>query len=196
MTPLALDLHKAPPRTLTRILQAWQRGEPGSEDALFRLVHSELNRMARGYSSSRRDQTLEPAALLNEVYIRLVSQTLPDLQSRRHFFAIASRLMRQVLVDYSRTRKATKRGGQLARVTLSEAMGRAGRWTPDMLDLSKALDNLERLDPRKARTIEMRHFGGMTVEEICEVESISEATVRRDIRFAEAWLLRALGAKA
>lgn len=147
--------------------------------------------MAEGLAFRNRGHTLEPTALLSEAYIRMVSQRLATLENRRHFFAIASRLMRQVLVDHARERKALKRGGGWERVTLS-GIGAPGLAEPDILDLHEALEQLDAVDPRKVRVLEMRYFGGMSLEEIARVEGVVEKTVQRDLRFTEAFLHNAL----
>jgi RNA polymerase sigma-70 factor, ECF subfamily len=175
------------PRTITRLLKSWQDGEAHARDRLFEHIYPELRRMAEGLASRRRGETLEPAALLNEAYIRLVSQRLGTLENRRQFFAIASRLMRQVLVDHARERQALKRGGGWERITLS-GLGIKTPSAPDILDLHAALETLEAADPRKVRVLEMRHFGGMSLQEIAQVESVTEKTVQRDLRFTEAYL--------
>ena len=181
----------APPRTITRLLKSWQGGEDAALDRLFEHIYPELRRMAEGLASRNRAHTLEPAALLSEAYIRMVTQRLATLDNRRQFFAIASRLMRQVLVDYARERKAQKRGGGWERVTLS-GVGALGAFEPDILDLHEALEALDAVDPRKVRVLEMRYFGGMALDEIARVEGIVEKTVQRDLRFTEAFLHKAL----
>lgn len=177
----------ATPRTITRLLKSWQEGEDTALDRLFEHIYPELRRMAEGLAFRNRTHTLEPSALLSEAYIRLVTQRLATLENRRQFFAIASRLMRQVLVDHARERKAQKRGGGWERVTLS-GIGDRGPAEPDILDLHEALERLETADPRKVRVLEMRYFGGMSLDEIARVEGIAEKTVQRDLRFTEAFL--------
>ncbi len=181
----------ASPRTITRLLQSWQAGEDAALDRLFEHIYPELRRMAEGLAFRNRGHTLEPTALLSEAYIRMVSQRLATLENRRHFFAIASRLMRQVLVDHARERKALKRGGGWERVTLS-GIGAPGLAEPDILDLHEALEQLDAVDPRKVRVLEMRYFGGMSLEEIARLEGVVEKTVQRDLRFTEAFLHNAL----
>lgn len=177
------------PRTITRLLQSWQDGEDQALDRLFEHIYPELRRMAEGLAARNRGHTLEPTALLSEAYIRIVTQKLATLENRRQFFAIASRLMRQVLVDHARERRAQKRGGGWERVTLS-GVGAGPRESiePDILDLHAALEKLESLDARKGRVLEMRYFGGMSLEEIAVVESVTEKTIQRDLRFTEAFL--------
>jgi RNA polymerase sigma factor (TIGR02999 family) len=152
------------------------------QQELHTLARSCLRRYAGG-------QTLQPTALINEVYLRLIGQAEPvQWEGRAHFFGIAARLMRHVLVDYSRARRASKRGGGAVAITLTEAAAFSPTPAPDVLDVDEALNRLARVDERKAKIIEWRYFGGMTAEEIACASRLSIATVKRDLRFGVAWL--------
>jgi RNA polymerase sigma-70 factor, ECF subfamily len=158
-------------------------------------VQRELHALARTYLSRGRRQTLQPTALINEVYLRLIDQSqLPPWQSRAHFFGIAARLMRHILVDYARAHHAAKRGGTAVVVTLPETVAFApSSHASDLLEVDEALSHLAQVDERKARVIELRYFGGMSREEIATACGLTLATVKRDLRLAEAWLRRDLG---
>jgi RNA polymerase sigma factor (TIGR02999 family) len=158
-------------------------------------VHRELHALARAYlNRGRQNLTLQPTALINEVYLRLIEQSPPVAwEDRSHFFGISARLMRNILVDYSRARRAAKRGGDAVVVSLEETMAFApGRNAPDIMDVDAALNRLSRIDERKAQVIELRYFGGMTREEVASAAGLTVATVKRDLRLAEAWLRREL----
>ena len=178
---------------MTQLLSAWSRGDEDALNRLVPLVYDELRKLARAYLSRERpDHTLQPTALVNEAYLRLVDQTVPVLKNRSHFFGIAARLMRRILVEHARSRGAAKRGAGGAKISLDEIATLAGRDDSAIIEMDEALNQLEASDPRKARMIELRYFGGMTVEEIAETEGVSVATVGRGLRFAEAWLRRAM----
>jgi RNA polymerase sigma factor (TIGR02999 family) len=174
---------------ITRILNDWSSGNQSALDALTPYVYDELHVLARAYLRRRRpNQTLQPTALINEVYLRLIDKAQPvHFENRAHFLGIAAHLMRQVLVDYSRSHFAAKRGSGAAPVSLDMA---AGLWraTPDVLELDEALNRLADFDPRRAAIVEMQYFGGMTREEIAFALDVSFATVKRDLRLAVAWL--------
>ena len=176
---------------VTRLLTEWKAGNEGAKDDLIPLLYSELHRMAAHYIRNEREaRTLQPTALVHEAYMRLVQQKLPDWQSRAHFFGVAAYLMRQLLVENARRHSAAKRGGGVANVPLDEAL----RFTPErsegILDLDNALRALGEFDERKSKIIELRFFGGMTVEEVAQAMALSTATVGREQRMAEAWLYR------
>jgi len=160
-------------------------------------VLGELRSLARTYlRRGRRNQTLQPTALINEVYLRLIDQTQPlHWEGRAHFFGIAARLMRHVLVDYARAHGAVKRGGGVVAVTLDEMVVFSPHCTPDLLEVDDALARLAQVDERKARVVELRYFGGLSREEIATACGLTLATVKRDLRLAEAWLRRDLRAK-
>jgi RNA polymerase sigma factor (TIGR02999 family) len=181
---------------LTRLLHRWNHGEAEALDELFPLVYVELRRLARwALGRERRDHTLQPTALVHEAFLRLVPQQEKDWQNREHFFAVCAGLMRQVLVDHARRRRALKRGSGGLKVTLDEAAGAAapGRGDPvDLLRLDEALAGLARLDARRAQVVEMRYFAGMTLPEIARSTSRPEAEVKKDWTLAKAWLARRL----
>jgi RNA polymerase sigma factor (TIGR02999 family) len=180
-------------RAVTQLLRAWTGGSDQALEALLPLVEGELRRLARGYlARERKDHTLQTTALVNEAFVRLVDARSIPWQDRAHFLGIAARLMRRVLVDHARTRGYRKRGGDLQRVSLDEAMVVSRDLDVNLLALDRALDRLAEADPRKVRVIEMRFFGGLTVEETAEALQVSTDTVKRDWRLAKLWLLRDL----
>jgi RNA polymerase sigma factor (TIGR02999 family) len=170
---------------VTTLLRAWAQGDEGAGDRLFPILYGELRRQAgRHMRRERRSHTLQPSGLVNEAYLRLRGAPGSDWQDRKHFFAIAARVMRQVLVDHARRRKAAKREG--CHVTLGDADAPAAPL--EMLDLEDALEALSALDPRQARVVELRFFGGLDVEETAEVLGLSARTVKREWQTARAWL--------
>jgi len=179
---------------VTVLLKRWSAGDAGALDALLPAVQDELRRLARSYMRRERDgHTLEPTALVNEAYLRLVDQRDVHWASRGHFFAIAAQAMRRVLVDHARAHAAAKRGGGAERVTLSgiPAVG-TDRADIDVLWLHEALEGLERLDARQAKVVELRYFAGLSVEEVADAMDISPATVKREWATARLWLAHAL----
>ena len=183
-----------PPDEVTRLLVAWRDGQPGALDRLIPLVYDELRRQARWQLRRERfDHTLQPTALVHEAFLRLAGQSQAQWQNRRQFFAVASRVMRRVLVDQARARAASKRGDGLTRVALDDAVATGASPDVDVLALDQALDRLEQLDPRQARVVELRYFGGMSAAEAAEAVGLSLATVNRDWAMARAWLFRELG---
>lgn len=181
---------------ITGLLRRWNQGDRDALEPLLPLVYEELRRLAAGYLRHERpDHTLQPTALVHEAYLRLVGQDQVVWQNRSHFFGIAAQMMRRVLVDHARRRHAAKRGAAAIRVELSAEDLEAGLdRDPEILALDAALDELAALDARQARVVELRFFGGLTVEETAEVVGISTATVKREWRTARAWLRRELGA--
>ena len=178
---------------LTLLLRQVKDGEKSALDDLVPLAYAELRRLADSYlRHERNDHTLQPTALVHETYMRLVGQDQPDYRNRAHFFGIAAQLMRQILVDHARGRNAGKRGGGEAKISIDDAAGSSDSRPDAFLDLDFALRKLEERDPRKARVIEMRFFGGLTAEESAEVLEVSVETVRRDLRLGQAWLQREL----
>lgn len=178
---------------LTGILQDWSAGDPQAADRIFERVYPELKGVARRHlSSERAGHTIQPTALVNEAFLKLKAGSQIEWQDRAHFFAIAARIIRQILVDYGRRRNAKRRGGGLA-ITLNEELHGAQEDALELLALDEALNRLEALNPRQAEVVAMRYFGGMTVQEVATVTQRSEATVGRDWRAARAWLYRALG---
>jgi RNA polymerase sigma factor (TIGR02999 family) len=179
----------ADPAFITRILNDWSSGNQAALDALTPHVYGELHVLARAYlRRGRPNQTLQPTALINEAYLRLIDQAQPvRFENRAHFFGIAAHLMRQVLVDYSRCHFAAKRGAGATPVTLEMAAG-LSPIAPDVLELDEALSRLADFDSRRAAIVEMRYFGAMTREEIAAALDVSVGTVKRDLRLAVAWL--------
>ena len=181
------------PKEITRLLVAWGDGDQSALEELAPLVHSELHRLARHYMGRERPgHTLQTSALVNEAYLRLIEWKNVRWQNRAHFFAVSAQLMRRILVDFARDRQYLKRGGGALRVSLSEAASFAVERGADLVALDEALVALAEVDQRKAQVVEMRFFGGLSVEEVAEVLKVSEETVMRDWRLAKVWLLREL----
>ncbi|HEX7177103.1 MAG TPA: sigma-70 family RNA polymerase sigma factor [Pyrinomonadaceae bacterium] len=176
---------------VTRLLLDWRNGDEGALERLTPLVYAELRRLARRYMRGEREgHTLDGTALVHEAYIRLAGGGGPEWQNRAHFFGVAARLMRQILVEHARRHNADKRGGGERAVSLEESAIFTPARAAGLVALDEALQALARLDPRKSRIVELRYFGGLQIEEIGEVERLSVATVRRQMRMAEAWLHR------
>ncbi len=172
---------------VTLLLAKWTKGNQQALDELTPLVYKELRRLAAGYlRKERQGHTLQPTALVHEAYMRLVYQTNPSWQSRSHFFGVAARLMRQILVDHARRKHAGKRAG--LKVSLDEAVSFQHQRSRDLVALDSGLQALEKLDPRKCKAVELRYFGGLSMDEIARTLEVSAITVRRDLRMAEAWL--------
>ncbi len=183
----------AKPDQITAMLLAWNRGDEQARDQLMPVIYDELRRMARGHLRRERPgHTLQPTALVNEAYLRLVDQSQVNWQNRAHFFGAAARLMRQILVNHAEARQAAKRGGEAERVSLADAELPAAEQEDDLIALDQALRRLEQLDPRQTRIVEMRYFSGLSIEEIAEALGVSPATVKREWSAARAWLRREL----
>lgn len=179
------------PAAITRLLVAWQAGDQQALDALLPVVYEELRRLAhRSMKRERAGHVLQTTALVNEAYLRLIDASKVKWRDRVHFFAICSKLMRQILVHYARGRDARKRGGGFRQVSLDESALRAPEPDADLLDLDDALTALGSFDERKARVVELRFFGGMTLDETAEELKVSADTVARDWDFAKTWLYR------
>jgi len=178
----------ADPGKITLLLRQWRGGEEAALEELTPLVYSELRIVARARLANERRAGLSPTELVHEAFLRLVRQDQPEWANRAHFFYISARLMRQILVDFIREAHAQKRGGELAPLPLEDALGVATKSDPTVLQIHDALNALAEMDPRKARVLEMRFFGGLTAEEIAHVENMSPVTVTRDVRAATAWL--------
>jgi RNA polymerase sigma factor (TIGR02999 family) len=174
------------------LLRAWSKGDSTALEQLTPIVYDELRRLARHYlRGERRDHSLQTTALVHEAYLRLVDHTRMEWQDRAHFFAVSAQVMRRILVDHAR-RRNVKRGHGLRRVSLEEATLVGGDRPTDLAALDDALTSLAERDPRKAQVVEMRFFGGLSVEESAEVLGVSPVTVMRDWRTAKAWLYREL----
>ncbi len=183
---------------ITELLLAWRQGEQGALDQLVPAVYAELRRLAHRYvRGERRGASLNTSALVNEAYLRLVDSSRVQWRDRAHFFAVSAQLMRRILVDAARARRAQKRPAEGERVPLELALDQFERRSGDLVALDDALSALAAVDERKARVVELRFFGGLTASETAEVLAISEDTVLRDWRLAKGWLLRELahGAK-
>ena len=172
---------------VTGLLAEWAKGNPQALEELTPLVYRELRQLAASYlRRERQGHTLQPTALVHEAYMRLVDQSNPTWQSRSHFYGVAARLMRQILVDHARRKHAGKRGGQ--KVSLEEVVSFSQDRGHLLVALDTGLNALEKIDPRKCRAVELRYFGGLSMEEIAQALDVSAVTVRRDLRMAEAWL--------
>ncbi len=186
-------LETSSPGAVTQLLRAWGNGDDGALDRLTPLVEAELRRLARGYMARERcGHTLQITALVNEAFLRLTDARRVRWQDRAHFLGISARLMRRVLVDHARSRGYRKRGGGAERVTLTEGLLLSAEPVMDVVALDRALEALAAIDARKGRVIELRFFGGLSVEETAEVLHVSPDTVKRDWRLAKLWLLREL----
>jgi RNA polymerase sigma factor (TIGR02999 family) len=176
---------------VTRLLIEWKEGNQASMDLLVPIVYDEMRRLAESYLRDERSAaTLQPTALVHEAYLRLVGQHLPDWESRSHFFGVAAHLMRQILVDHARRQKSGKRGGGAPRASLDEALSFAPERSSEIVALNDALEALAKVDERKSRILELRFFGGFSVDETAQALGTSVATIGREQRMAEAWLHR------
>jgi RNA polymerase sigma factor (TIGR02999 family) len=185
------------PQEVTELLQAWSGGEPGALDKLAPVVYRELHRLAQRYMAQERPgQTIQATALVNEAYLRLVDVKQVSWQNRAHFFAVSAQFMRRILVERARARRTLKRGSAGPAVALDEGLVIAPTAGPDLVALDDALKDLAAIDPRRSQVVELRFFGGLTVEETAEVLHVSPVTVMNDWKFAKAWLLRELGGGA
>jgi RNA polymerase sigma factor (TIGR02999 family) len=181
------------PTEITRLLVAWSNGDQEAFDKLIPLVYDELHRRAQRYlRKEQRGHVLQTTALIHEAYLRLIDARSLSWQNRAHFFAIASRLMRRILVDYARSRSYVRRGGEARHVQLEEASMLSHEKGPDLVALDDALQALATIDRRKSDVIELRFFGGLSVDETAEVLKVSADTVMRDWRLAKSWLLHEL----
>jgi RNA polymerase sigma factor (TIGR02999 family) len=179
------------PQGVTELLVAWSNGDKNAGDQLMTIVYEELHRLAHHYM--RRESpshTLQTSALVNEAFVRLVDQRNVQWQNRAHFFGIAAHMMRRILVDYARQRRNAKRGGGVRTIALDEALIISEERSTEVIDLDEALVKLVELDPRKSRIVELRFFGGLSIDETAEVLAVSPGTVMRDWTLAKAWLRR------
>jgi len=181
------------PQEITRLLVAWGDGDESALAELTPLVYEELHRLAHHYMSDERPgHTLQTTALVNEAYVRLIDWKSVRWQNRAHFFAVSAQLMRRILVDFARSRGYHKRGGGVRAITLDEALVTAKDKGADMVALDETLNALAQLDARQSRVVELRYFGGLSIDETAEVLKVSPGTVRRDWSLARAWLHREL----
>ena len=179
------------PEEVTQLLVSWRNGDQDARDELMPLVYEELHRLAHQYMSRERPgHTLQTSALVNEAFLRLADQRDVQWQNRAHFIGIAGQMMRRILVDYARNRGYAKRGGGAVQVSLDEELIVSNERTAAIVALDDALQNLARLDERKSRLVELRFFGGLSIEETAEVLGVSPGTVMRDWTLAKAWLRR------
>ena len=184
MKTLAVD-------NLTGLLVEWRDGDKAALDRLMPLVYDELRRIAHRYVRHERDgHTLQTSALVNEAYLRFAGQRNVDWQNRAHFFAVTAQVMRHILIDHARRRRYAKHGGEVRQVSIEDAAEMSWQRAGELIALEEALDELARFDRRKSQVVELRYFGGLSLEETAEVLEISLMTVRRDWRAAKAWLYR------
>jgi len=177
---------------VTQLLQAWRRGDALAIDKLTPIVYQELHRLAQiAFRSERSDHTLQPTALVHEAYLHLIGADV-DWQSRAHFFALAARQMRNILVNHALARRAAKRGGGGCAVSLDEAQDVAGAHVTEVTDIDEALTRLAQFDERKSRILELHYFGGLTYEEMAEALGLSTTTLHTELRLAKSWLRHAL----
>jgi RNA polymerase sigma factor (TIGR02999 family) len=181
------------PPEISALLIDWSNGDKAALDKLLPLVERELHRLAHSYMKKEKpDHTLQTSALVNEAYLRLVDQRHTRWQNRAHFFGIAAQIMRRILLNHARDQHRVKRGGEAVQVSLSEVAMVSGEKSAELLALDEALQRLADFDPRKSQVVELRYFGGMSVEETAEVLRVSPVTVMRDWNLAKAWLAREL----
>lgn len=186
-------MRSASEKGVTQLLLAWSDGDQNALEELLPLVYDELHRMARNYMRRERsNHTLQPTALIDEAYLRLINQAETNWQNRAHFFGVAASIMRKILIDHARYRGAKKRGAGNEDLPLDEALLRQGERDAELLDLDEALRRFEKIDPEKSRIIELRFFGGLSNEETAEVLGVSNSTIKRQWKIAKAWLLREL----
>ena len=184
-------MYPASSERVSKLLLNWGQGDQSAREALIPLVYDELRRLARRYLRRERpDHTLQSAALVNEAYLRLIRQEHPQWQNRAHFFGVAAQLMRHILVDHARNRAAAKRGAGAPRLTLDPDIALPQERDVDLIALDDALNQLAALDPQQSRLVELRFFGGLSIEETSVVLGVSPATVKREWATARAWLQR------
>lgn len=189
-------METSPVQEITKLLVDWRKGDLEALERLTPLVYQELHKLAQAYlRRERSEHTLQPTALIHEAYLRLMDQAHPEWENRSHFFGVAARLMRQILVEHARTHATFKRGGEAAKVSLDKALNYSQERAAELVALNDALDSLATFDERKCRVIELRYFGGLSVEETAQALGVSVPTVVRDQRMAQAWLSRELSRK-
>ncbi len=179
------------PDNLTGLLVEWREGDKAALDRLIPLVYDHLRRIAHRYvQHERAGHTLQTSALVNEAYLRFADQREVNWQNRAHFFAATAQVMRHILIDHARRRRYAKHGGEVRQVPIEDAAGMSLQRADELIALEEALDELAKIDPRKSQVVELRYFGGLSLEETAEALEISLMTVRRDWRAAKAWLYR------
>ena len=184
---------EVPAHEITQLLQAWSEGDERALEKLMPLVYEELHRLARRYMAGERPgHTLQTSALVNEAYLRLVDVKNLNWQNRAHFFGVSAQLMRRILVDFARSRRSLKRGGETVTISLEEGPIASRARGADVVALDDALKSLAEIDPRRSRVVELRFFGGLSAEESAEVLKVSPETVLHDWKLAKVWLLREL----
>jgi RNA polymerase sigma-70 factor, ECF subfamily len=182
-----------PTHEITQWLTDWSNGDRSALEKLTPQVYRELHRLAQAYMRGERvGHALQTTALVNEAYLRLIEAERQDFQNRAHFYAVAAKLMRHILVDFARSRDRIKRGGAVEQVSLDEALTITADHSAELLELDEALTTLSKLDERQSQVVELRFFGGLTEPEIAEVLKVSERTIQSDWRLARSWLLREL----
>lgn len=182
------------PQNITQLLVDWSNGDQAALEKLIPMVEGELRRLARHYMHQERPgHTLQTTALVNEAYIRLIDQKRVRWQNKAHFLGIAAQIMRRILLDHAKTRHRAKRGGSARQVSLSEVAALSTEESEELIALDDALKKLAKVDDRKSQVIELRYFGGLTVEETAEFLKVSPVTVERDWSLAKAWLRREIG---
>jgi RNA polymerase sigma-70 factor, ECF subfamily len=190
------NMGEEPAREVTQLLRAWSGGDERALQELVPLVHGELHRLARRYMASERPgHTLQATALVNEAYLRLVDIRKIDWQNRAHFLGVCAQLMRRILVDFARRRRSQKRGGEVEKLSLEEGPIVSKERAAELVALDKALTALAAMDARRSRVVELRFFGGLSVEETAEVLKVSPDTVMHDWKLAKAWLAREMSGK-
>jgi len=190
-------LQRGPSNQVTELLVRWRSGDKAALDSLMPLVYTELRRIANRYlQGERSDHTLQSTALVHEAYVRMTGQALPQWQNRAHFFAVAAQLMRQILVDHARSHRASKRGGDVYKLALEDAEEQPKVLDFDIVALDDALKSLALMDEQQSRVVELKFFGGLSVDDTADVLGVSASTVKRDWTTARAWLFRELNRSA
>ena len=181
------------PQEFTHLLVSWRNGDKSALDAMTPVLYAELRKLARRLLAAERpDHTLQPTALVHEAYLRLVDQRSVDWKNRAHFMGMAATMMRRILINHAKAHKAAKREGYADAITLDDALGVFTNPQVDLLDLDHSLDRLTKLDPQQGKVVELRYFGGLSIEETAEVMGISPATVKREWGTARLWLIQQL----
>jgi RNA polymerase sigma factor (TIGR02999 family) len=192
-----IQVQRGPSSPVTELLVRWRGGDREALDALMPLVYGELRRIAHHYLNHERPgHTLQSTALVHEAYVRMIGQEFPQWQNRAHFFAVAAQLMRQILVDYARSHRAGKRGGNVCKLALDEAEEQAQPVDLDVIAVDDALKTLAQMDQQQSRVVELKFFAGLSIDDTAEVLGISSSTVKRDWITARAWLYRELDRSA